>query len=53
MRFLFVRATPQAAPAAAAPALDGLTAVLLRPGETLDWPALAMHSVFVIPLLPD
>jgi cyclic beta-1,2-glucan synthetase len=53
MRFIFVRATPQAALAAAAPALDGVTAALLRPGEALGWPVLATHSVFVIALLPD
>ncbi|MBP6251201.1 MAG: carbohydrate-binding protein [Rubrivivax sp.] len=53
MRFVFVRATAQAAHAAVAPALDGLTAPLLHPGEALAWPALAMHSAFVIPLLPD
>jgi cyclic beta-1,2-glucan synthetase len=53
MRFVFVRATPQAAWAAVAPALDGATAHLLRPGEALAWAALAMDSVFVIPLRPD
>jgi cyclic beta-1,2-glucan synthetase len=53
MRFVFVRATPPAAWAAVAPALDGVAAQLLRPGEALAWPALAMDSVFVIPLRPD
>ena len=37
--------------AAAAAALVGDDADLLRPGQALDWLCSAPHSVFVIPLL--
>ncbi|MDD5335183.1 MAG: carbohydrate-binding protein, partial [Rhodoferax sp.] len=52
MRFILLRAAPEAALAAAAQATGGLPAQLLRVGERLNWPALAAQSCFVIPL-PD
>jgi cyclic beta-1,2-glucan synthetase len=47
MRFILLRATPQAALDAAARS----GAQLLHPGELLHWPDLAPSSCFVIPLL--
>ena len=48
LRFILLRVDAAAALAAAAP----MRALLLRPGETLAWPALPDGSCFVIPLLP-
>ena len=49
MRFIFVRAAARGALAATEPA----GAQLLRPGQPLNWPALAAHTCFVIPLLDE
>ena len=49
LRFILLRVDAAAALAAAAP----LHAVMLRPGETLAWPALPDKSCFVIPLAPE
>ena len=46
MRFILMRAEPQAALVATAP----WGAQLLLPGQSLAWPALAHDAVFVIPL---
>jgi cyclic beta-1,2-glucan synthetase len=53
LRFLFVRTTQEAAMAAAATALGGEPARLLRMGESLAWAALHGRACFVIPLLGD
>jgi cyclic beta-1,2-glucan synthetase len=50
MRFILLRATPDAALEASAQATQGATAQLLLPGERLNWHALAAQSCFVIPL---
>nr|WP_304745874.1 glucoamylase family protein [Rhodoferax sp.] len=49
MRFILVRATPQAALAGTAQ----WGAALLRPGRSLHWPGLAPDTCFVIPLLDE
>jgi cyclic beta-1,2-glucan synthetase len=49
MRFIFMRAAPQAALAATA----ALGATLLRPGQALQWQRLAPQTCFVIPLLDE
>jgi cyclic beta-1,2-glucan synthetase len=49
MRFIFIRAAPSAALAAAQP----LEASLLRPGQALQWQKLAPQTCFVVPLLEE
>ena len=50
MRFILVRATPQAALDAAAASLAGGVAQILLPGQSVGWTGLAAQSCFVIPL---
>ena len=50
MRFILVRATPQAALEAAAASLAGGVAQILLPGQSVGWTGLAAQSCFVIPL---
>ena len=50
MRFILVRAPPQAALDAAAASLAGGVARILLPGQALGWTGLAAQSSFVIPL---
>jgi cyclic beta-1,2-glucan synthetase len=49
MRFILLRVTE----AAALQATAQWGAQVLKPGQALHWPALAGHTCFVIPLLPD
>ncbi len=50
MRFILVRAAPQAARDAAAATLAGASAEILLPGQPLAWTTLAAHACFVVPL---
>jgi cyclic beta-1,2-glucan synthetase len=53
MRFILVRATAANALQTALPEGERHTALLLRRGEHLHWPDLALHTCFVVPLLDD
>ncbi len=53
MRFILVRASAAHALQAALPEGEHHTALLLRRGEYLPWPELALHTCFVMPLLDD
>jgi cyclic beta-1,2-glucan synthetase len=52
-RFIFVRALPGEALAAAGAALAGAEAQLLRPGEPMAWALQRQSSCFVVPLLAE
>ena len=52
MRFIFVRAQPEAAAKAAENLEGGAGATVLLPGQALRWKELAAQSSFVIALLP-
>ncbi|MDB5893269.1 MAG: carbohydrate-binding protein, partial [Rhodoferax sp.] len=53
MRFILLRAGPEAALASATAMSPGIPVAVLLPGEALAWTHLAPQACFVIPLRPD
>jgi cyclic beta-1,2-glucan synthetase len=53
MRFILIRAASRAALQATAAVRANQDAQLLRPGQPLNWPALAPDTCFVIPLMEE